>query len=135
MCFTAEETALIDGIIVSYFAPQSVSEHIRLRYFKTHKHLQEETIDRTDLLNIRSALLFLSPEFRDSVQLPKQVPYFPSIKNVKKAETLQRDSGPPPFFFILSKKVFLKGGQSPPLFYIHYEELFSLVEGGLHDGH
>lgn len=36
---------------------------------------------------------------------------------------------------ILSKKVFLKGGQSPPLFYIHYEELFSLVEGGLHDGH
>ena len=44
MCFTAEETALIDGIIVSYFAPQSVSEHIRLRYFKTHKHLQEETV-------------------------------------------------------------------------------------------
>ena len=38
-------------------------------------------------------------------------------------------------FFILSKKVFLIGGQSPPLFYIHYEELFSLVEGGLHDGH
>ena len=49
MCFTAEETALIDGIIVSYFAPQSVSEPIRLRYFKTHKHLQEEAIDRTDL--------------------------------------------------------------------------------------
>lgn len=46
MCFTAEETALIDGIIVSYFAPQSVSEPIRLRYFKTHKHLQEETIDQ-----------------------------------------------------------------------------------------
>ena len=73
MCFSAEETALIDGIIVSYFAPQSVSEHIRLRYFKTHKHLQEEAIDRTDLLNIRSALLFLAPEFRDSVQTGKEI--------------------------------------------------------------
>lgn len=97
MCFTAEETALIDGIIVSYFAPQSVSEPIRLRYFKTHKHLQEETIDRTDLMNIRSALLFLAPEFRDSVQTgkrntitncQKQVPYFPSIKNAKKGGDL-----------------------------------------------
>ena len=73
MCFTAEETALIDGIIVSYFAPQSVSEPIRLRYFETHKHLQEETIDRTDLMNIRSALLFLAPEFRDSVQTGKEI--------------------------------------------------------------
>lgn len=73
MCFSAEETALIDGIIVSYFAPQSVSEPIRLRYFKTHKHLQEETIDRTDLMNIRSALLFLAPEFRDSVQTGKEI--------------------------------------------------------------
>ena len=42
-------------------------------YFKTHKHLQEETIDRTDLMNIRSALLFLAPEFRDSVQTGKEI--------------------------------------------------------------
>lgn len=60
MCFTAEETALIDGIIVAYFAPQSVSEPIRLRYFETHKHLQDEAIDCTDLINIKSALLSLT---------------------------------------------------------------------------
>ena len=73
MCFTAEETALIDGIIVSYFAPQSVSESIRQRYYKTHEHLQNERIDRTDLINIRSALLFLAPEFRDSAQTGKEI--------------------------------------------------------------
>ena len=61
MCFTAEETALIDGIIVSYFAPQSVSESIRQRYYKTHEHLQDERIDRADLINIRRS--FISVRF------------------------------------------------------------------------
>ena len=73
MCFTAEETALIDGIIVSYFAPQSVSESIRQIYYKTHEHLQDARIDRADLINIRSALLFLAPEFRDSAQTGKEI--------------------------------------------------------------
>ena len=112
MCFTAEETALIDGIIVSYFAPQSVSEPIRLRYFKTHKHLQEETIDRTDLLNIRSALLFLAPEFRDSVQTGKEIQsliaktssLLSKHKKRKKGGDPEKASGPPPFSQYFQKK-------------------------------
>ena len=45
MCYTAEETGLITGIIQSYFAPQSVSEQIRRRYWETHQHIQQEQIE------------------------------------------------------------------------------------------
>lgn len=73
MCYTAEEAGLIDGVIQSYFAPRSVSEQVRLRYWKTHRHLQQEQLDHADLLNIRDALTFLAPVFRGSRQTEKEV--------------------------------------------------------------
>ena len=73
MCYTAEETGLITGIIQSYFAPQSVSEQLRRRYWKTHQHLQQEQIDHLDLQNIRAALTFLAPVFEGSRQTEKDI--------------------------------------------------------------
>ena len=73
MCYTAEETGLITGIIQSYFAPQSVSEQIRRRYWETHQHLQQEQIDHLDLLNIRAALAFVAPVFQGSRQTEKDI--------------------------------------------------------------
>ena len=43
MCHTEEEVGLIDGMRRSYFAPQSISEQVRLRYWKTHQHLSGST--------------------------------------------------------------------------------------------
>ena len=73
MCYTAEETGLITGIIQSYFAPQSVSEQIRRRYWETHQHLQQEQIDHLDLLNIRAALAVVAPVFQGSRQTEKDI--------------------------------------------------------------
>lgn len=73
MCYTEEEAWLIDGVIQSYFAPQSVSAQIRERYWKTHQHLQQDRIERSDLVNIRAALAFLTPAFRSSRQTQKEL--------------------------------------------------------------
>ena len=43
MCHTEAEVGLIDGMRRSYFAPQSISEQVRLRYWKTHQHLSGST--------------------------------------------------------------------------------------------
>ena len=43
MCHTEEEVGLIDGMRRSYFAPQSINEQVRLRYWKTHQHLSGST--------------------------------------------------------------------------------------------
>ena len=73
MCYTEEEAWLIDGVIQSYFAPQSVSVQIRERYWKTHQHLQQGQIEHSDLLNIRAALSFLTPAFQGSRQTQKEL--------------------------------------------------------------
>lgn len=73
MCYTEEEVGLIDGMIRSYFAPQSVSEQLRMRYWETHRHLQEELVDHSDLVNIRNALTFLAPIFQGSRQTQKEI--------------------------------------------------------------
>lgn len=73
MCYTVEEAGLIDGMIQSYFAPQSVSEQVRLRYWEMHCHLQQEQVGRSDLLNIRDALTFLAPVFQGSRQTQKEL--------------------------------------------------------------
>lgn len=73
MYYTEEEAGLIDGVIQSYFAPQSVSEQVRLRYLETHRHLQQKEIGHSDLLNIRDALAFLAPVFQGSRQTQKEI--------------------------------------------------------------
>ena len=73
MGYTEEESWLIDGVIQSYFAPQSVSEQIRKRYWETHQHLQQGQIEHSDLLNIRAALSFLTPAFQGSRQTQKEL--------------------------------------------------------------
>lgn len=73
MRYTEEEAGLIDGVIQSYFAPESVSEQIRVRYWKTHQHLQQDRIDRSDLVNIKAALAFLTPVFQGNRQTQKEI--------------------------------------------------------------
>lgn len=73
MCYTEEEACLISGVIQSYFAPQSVSEQLRMRYWKTHQHLQQNHVDHADLMNIRAALSFIAPSFNESRQTQKEL--------------------------------------------------------------
>lgn len=73
MYYTEEEACLISGVIQSYFAPQSVSEPLRMRYWETHQHLQQDNVDHADLLNIRAALSFLTPSFNESRQTQKEL--------------------------------------------------------------
>lgn len=68
MIYTDEEIGLIDGVIQSYFAPRSVSQHLREKYWTTHQHIAESQIGLPDLVNIKVALLFLIPEFDDDRQ-------------------------------------------------------------------
>ena len=53
MFFTMDEVALIDGLIATYFVADSVSESVRIRYYKTHQHLQDNRTDYADLRNIK----------------------------------------------------------------------------------
>ena len=53
MFFTMDEVALIDGLIATYFVSESVSEDVRVRYYETHQHLQDNRTDYVDLRNIK----------------------------------------------------------------------------------
>ena len=64
MFFTMDEVALIDGLIATYFVAESVSESVRVRYYETHQHLQDNRTDYVDLRNIKEALFFLAPLFQ-----------------------------------------------------------------------
>ncbi len=71
MFFTTDEVALIDGLIATYFAADSVSESVRVRYYETHQHLQDNRTDYVDLRNIKDALFFLAPLFHGSINLKR----------------------------------------------------------------
>lgn len=71
MFFTMDEVALIDGLIATYFVADSVSESVRIRYYKTHQHLQDNRTDYADLRNIKEALFFLAPLFHGSIQFER----------------------------------------------------------------
>lgn len=73
MFFTMDEVALIDGLIATYFVAESVSESVRVRYYETHQHLQDNRTDYVDLRNIRDALFFLAPLFHGSIQFEKDI--------------------------------------------------------------
>ena len=49
MTYTDEEIALIDGVIQSYFAPCSVSQQLREKYWDTHQNITHSRIGREDL--------------------------------------------------------------------------------------
>lgn len=73
MFFTMDEVALIDGLIATYFVADSVSESVRVRYYETHQHLQDNRTDYVDLRNIKEALFFLAPLFHGSIQFEKDI--------------------------------------------------------------
>ena len=79
MFFTMDEVALIDGLIATYFVADSVSESVRVRYYETHQHLQDNRTDYADLRNIKEALFFL-------------LRYFMVVSNLKRifGQSLQR---------------------------------------------
>ena len=79
MFFTMDEVALIDGLIATYFVAESVSESVRVRYYETHQHLQDNRTDYVDLRNIKEALSFW-------------LRYFMGVSNLKRifGQSLQR---------------------------------------------
>lgn len=79
MFFTMDEVALIDGLIATYFVADSVSESVRVRYYETHQHLQDNRTDYVDLRNIKEALFFW-------------LRYFMGVSNLKRifGQSLQR---------------------------------------------
>ena len=56
MFFTMDEVALIDGLIATYFVADSVSESVRVRYYETHQHLQDNRTDYVDLIEIEDGV-------------------------------------------------------------------------------
>lgn len=73
MTYTDEEIALIDGVIRSYFAPCSVSQQLREKYWDTHQNIMRSRIGREDLVNIRAALSFLLPTFDGDRQIQRDL--------------------------------------------------------------
>lgn len=86
MFFTMDEVALIDGLIATYFVADSVSESVRVRYYETHQHLQDNRTDYVDLRNIKEALFFLAPLFHGSIQLKGYL-----VSHCKDAEIIKRE--------------------------------------------
>ena len=86
MFFTMDEVALIDGLIATYFVADSVSESVRVRYYETHQHLQDNRTDYVDLRNIKEALFFLAPLFHGSIQFEKDI-----WSVIKDAEIIKRE--------------------------------------------
>lgn len=73
MSFSNEEIGLIEAMIQSYFAPSSVSEQLRERYWITHQHMEQEQLTHSDLINIREVLSFLLPSFNGERQIQKDL--------------------------------------------------------------
>ena len=89
MFFTMDEVALIDGLIATYFVSGSVSEDVRVRYYETHQHLQDNRTDYVDLRNIKEALFFLAPLFHGSIQFEKDI-----WSVIAKTQRLLKESSP-----------------------------------------
>ena len=89
MFFTMDEVALIDGLIATYFVSDSVSEDVRVRYYETHQHLQDNRTDYVDLRNIKEALFFLAPLFHGSIQFEKDI-----WSVIAKTQRLLKESSP-----------------------------------------
>ena len=89
MLFTMDDVALIDGLIATYFASDSVSEDLRTRYYETHQHLQDNRTDYADLRNIKEALFFLAPLFHGSIQFEKDI-----WSVIAKTQKLLKESSP-----------------------------------------
>lgn len=73
MGYTDEEIGLIDGLILSYFSPASVSENVREQYFETHRHIIENEVGYTDLVHIKAALSFFASALCNDRQMEKEL--------------------------------------------------------------
>lgn len=73
MGYTNEEVGMIEAMIQSYFAPSSVSEQLRDRYWATHQHMEQNQLTHSDLVNIKKVLSFLLPSFSGERQLQKDL--------------------------------------------------------------
>ena len=67
----------------------SVSEDVRVRYYETHQHLQDNRTDYVDLRNIKEALFFLAPLFHGSIQFEKDI-----WSVIAKTQRLLKESSP-----------------------------------------
>lgn len=75
--------------IATYFVSDSVSEDVRVRYYETHQHLQDNRTDYVDLRNIKEALFFLAPLFHGSIQFEKDI-----WSVIAKTQRLLKESSP-----------------------------------------
>lgn len=67
----------------------AVSEDVRVRYYETHQHLQDNRTDYVDLRNIKEALFFLAPLFHGSIQFEKDI-----WSVIAKTQRLLKESSP-----------------------------------------
>ena len=61
MPYLSEEVAVIEGLIGAYFTSPRLPEDLRQEYFTVHRHIEANTLTRTDYQRIRSAVDFLLP--------------------------------------------------------------------------
>lgn len=73
MSFSNEEIGLIEAMIQSYFSPDSVNEQLRERYWVTHRHIEQDQLTHSDLINIKEVLSFLLPSFNGERQIQKDL--------------------------------------------------------------
>ena len=55
MIFTDEETAMIEGIIGSFFSGSHASEDVRFAYARVMQHMADDTLDAVDYRLISNA--------------------------------------------------------------------------------
>lgn len=58
MGFTNEETAMIEGVIASFFSGRHVSEEVRSSYSRVWQHLAADTLDAEDYRRISNEVDF-----------------------------------------------------------------------------
>ena len=58
MIFTDEETAMIEGIIGSFFLGSHASEDVRFAYARVMQHMADDTLDAVDYRLISNAADF-----------------------------------------------------------------------------
>ena len=63
MSYTTEDLDLVDGLIVTYMGRRGVAERVRDDYLRVHHHIQQGSLDRSDLRRIRMALNLILPCF------------------------------------------------------------------------
>lgn len=73
MQYTDMETALIDGLISTYFLRPTVSDALKDAYVRVLEHLHAQQLSAGDLSRIQKALRFLMPTCQMSREAQREL--------------------------------------------------------------